>query len=456
MPIICKWLVLDTQQSVNFNTVDEMIIHPNYDDFTYINMDKTNSVIIPELPTNLQILYFSHNKIFTLPQLPSTLRSLIGTHNRISKFPIIDHCNQLEDIDFFGNDIEELNILIPSTVQTINLDFNRIRRINYELISSSIKLSISYNFVSEIPPKSHIHNIKYDHNNIPLTKHPVYLNNHHEQVTDAPIINGTNAAIINGIDAPIINGTETPIINGIDVPIINGTNRRINQIIPLTITPIINGTDIQINQIIHGIDKQSVHNSSIQKSANQSLNYVLHYVPNKEVPSNIADVVKKEYYKHYIKKSLIRSIVKFFSFKLSKTGIIAPPIRRWVESYDIHSQFGVTYKILLKQVWAIIEDHEHKNAMKEVLFQELNDSKGVCFTGRFTRTLNALTGFIEQVQIGIDSQEQMRNRIIMTIKNTKSKLGNNFLEEAKKEVRNILEEFEIPTIEHDAWLDAIE
>jgi hypothetical protein len=440
MPICCKWLVLGKQQTVYLNTVDEMIIHPNYKDFTYINMENTNSVIVPELPTNLQILYFSRNKIFTLPQLPSTLRMFIGTHNRISKFPSIEHCNNLEYIDLLGNDIEELNTLIPITVHTINLDFNRIRRINYELIPSSIKFSVAYNFISETPPQSHIHNIKYDHNNIPPTKHPVYVNHHHEQVTNAPIINGMDA----------------PIINGMDTYIINGTNSRINRVIPVMTTPIINGTDIQINQIINGIDEQSVHNSSIQKSANQSLNYVLNYVPNKEVPSNIADDVKKEYYKHYIKKSLIRSIVRHFSFKLSEIGIIAPPINKWVEAPDIHSQFGVTYEILLKQVWAIIQDHEHKKAMKEVLFQELDDSKNVCFTGRFTRTLNALTGFIEQVKIGINSQEQMQNRIIMTIKNTKSKLGNNFLEEAKKEVKNILEEFEIPIIEHDAWLDAIE
>jgi hypothetical protein len=110
----------------------------------------------------------------------------------------------------------------------------------------------------------------------------------------------------------------------------------------------------------------------------------------------------------------------------------------------------------LKQVWAIIQDHEHKEAMKEVLFQEINDARGVCFTGRFTRTLNALTGFIEEVKIGINSREQMQNQIAMAVKKAKEKLGDDFQVEARANVKKILAEFEVPEVEHEAWLDAIE
>lgn len=94
--------------------------------------------------------------------------------------------------------------------------------------------------------------------------------------------------------------------------------------------------------------------------------------------------------------------------------------------------------------------------MKEVLFDELDSSVGVCFTGRFTRTLNALTGFVNEVQIGINSKEQMQNQIAMAIKNAKNKFHDDFQEEARKEVRKILVEFEVPEAEHEAWLDAIE
>jgi hypothetical protein len=136
--------------------------------------------------------------------------------------------------------------------------------------------------------------------------------------------------------------------------------------------------------------------------------------------------------------------------------ILPPPIKKWCDANDIHSKFGVTYKTLLKKVWEIIEDHEHRVMMEEILFQELDDSKYVCFTGRFTRTLNALTGFIEQVQIGINSKEQMENQIIMAIKKTKQRLGDDYIVEARQEVKKILVEFEIHEAEQNAWLDAIE
>jgi hypothetical protein len=80
----------------------------------------------------------------------------------------------------------------------------------------------------------------------------------------------------------------------------------------------------------------------------------------------------------------------------------------------------------------------------------------VCFTGRFTRTLNALTGFIEEVQIGISSGEQMQNQITMAIKRWKDKLGDDFQPKAREEVRGILNEFKISEAEQEAWLDAIE
>jgi hypothetical protein len=416
MPIVCKWAMFGEQQTANFETIDEMIRHPVYNDFTYINMNKCGATHIPNLPPNLQILMFNDNKIFNLPRLPETLHSLVGTHNRISKFPEIAHCPQLEDINFFGNDIEELNTGVPPTVKTIDIDFNRLRWINYDLISPDTKITAAYNFITQPPPDSHILNVKFDHNNISDEVYRMVVNHENRLVLQpGPLFQAINR--------------------------FNFDRHRIPTIIP---------------QRINGTDNQSVHNSSIQASANKSLDYVLHYDPKKPVPNDIAEVVTREYCNDRIVKSFLRRVIKRVSPKLARKGIFTPPIRQWVQANDIHSQFGVTYKTLLKQVWAIIEDHEHAAAIKEVLFQELDDSRHVCFTGRFTRTLNALTGFIEQVQIGINSREQMQNHIAMIVKKTKERLGTHFQEEARKEVKKILEEFNVPEPEHLAWLDAID
>lgn len=422
MPIVCKWSILGNQNETSVNTIQEMISHEMYKHFNFIDMSMCGITEMPELPQNLQILKFNDNKIFKLPKLPDTLHSLMGENNRISEFPDISHCFLLEDINLSGNDIVELNTAIPSNIQTINIDFNRLRVINYELISPGVKISAAYNFLKQVPPQTHIRNIKFDHND----NHKLRL----------------EAGDCDTLD---IQEIPTRQIEGLNWEVVH-FNRGNN----------FGYTPISKTDRIVGTDKQSVHHSSIQKSADKSLKYVLGYKPKTELPINFVDYVEDAYYNNKIKKSIIRRCIKFLSKSLAKRAIFSPPIRKWCDANDIHSQFGVTYKSLLKQVWAIIQEHEYRIGIEEVLFQEMDDSKYVCFTGRFTRTLNALTGFIEQVQIGIDSKEQMGNQIAMVVKKAKEKYGVEFVEEAKKDVKKILDEFEVSEIEQAVWLDAIE
>lgn len=425
--IECKWSILGNQNEAKFNTIQEMISHEMYKYFNFINMSMCGLTEMPELPPNLQILKFNNNKIFKLPRLPDTLHSLMGENNRISEFPDISHCFLLEDIDLSGNDIVELNTAIPYNVRTINIDFNRLRLINYELISPEIKISAAYNFMKQIPPQSHIANVKFDHNDIDDKQYRLAVG-----------------------DFEVLNRPEIPVrpVEEINWGIVH-FNRE-NNYAPIRYTPI-----PKTDRIV-GTDSQSVHQTSVQKSANKSLQYVLAYKPKTPIPTNFVDYVEDAYYNNKIKKSVVRRGIRCLSKSLAKRAIFTPPIRKWCEANDVHSQFGVTYKSLLKQVWAIIQEHEHRIAMEEVLFQEMDDSKYVCFTGRFTRTLNALTGFIEQVQIGIDSKEQMGNQIAMAVKRARDKFGSEFVEEAKKDVKKILDEFEISEMEQVAWLDAIE
>jgi hypothetical protein len=118
--------------------------------------------------------------------------------------------------------------------------------------------------------------------------------------------------------------------------------------------------------------------------------------------------------------------------------------------------YPITYKTLLTKVWQIIQDHEHREAMEEVLFQELENSENGCFKGRFIRTLNALSGFIDEVQVGMNSGEQMQNQIVVVIKTLQKRLGKNYLDEARKQIKDILIDFNVPEEDHNAWLDAVD
>ena len=405
MPIVCKWATNGEQREAHFNSVEEMMTHRMYDDFTFIGMAHTNSTYMPLiLPRNLQILRFDDNKIFDLPPLPATLHSIFGKNNRLSKFPEVSHCLELEDIDFNGNDIEELDCYIPQSVKTIDVSFSRLKSINYEKIPTHVKISASYCYLTQIPPASHRY-ITHDHNDI------------------------SNMSTVRHVFQYNVEGEY--------------------RVRPRPTAPL-------INDVIAGTDNQSVHNTSIQASANKSLDYVLKYIPVNPITDDLITEVIREYKNNVIKHSSFRKFLRGISRKWAESGINVPPIREWCLKNDIHSQFGVTYKTLLKQVWAIIQDHKHKEAMKEVLFQELDDSRHVCFTGRFTRTLNALTGFIDEVKIGINSKEQMGNQITMAIKKAKEKFGEDFQTEARTNVKKILVEFEVPETDHEAWLDAID
>ena len=435
MPIICKWATFGEQGQAEFNSVDEMFLHRMYNSFNYIKMNGCGVTNMPPyLPIELQILSFNDNKIFNLPPLPSTLHSLYAKNNRLNTFPDVSHCTELEDINLNGNDIEILDCDIPPNVKTIDLCFNRLMYINYEKINPSVKIEASYCFLKVVPPQSHIRNITFDHNDINSNKHNKVVPIPIGPLPTAPPQDGWQA--YNNVDE---NYARAGLPNNI----------RNDLYWPLPTAP------IQTERIV-GTESQSVHNSSIQETANKSLVYVMEYVPNKTQPEDLITTVINDYKNNRIKKSRIRKFLKYISKSCAESGIGIPPIRKWCLANDIHSQFGVTYKALLKQVWAIIEDHKHKEAMKEVLFQELDDSMYVCFTGRFTRTLNALTGFIEQVQIGINSKEQMGNQIAMAVKKARDKLGNDFQPEARANVKKILVEFEVPEVEHEVWLDAIE
>ena len=416
--IICKTSVNGEQTTLNFATVEEMTAHHQYNDINYINFDDSNATFIPPLPPSLQILRFNNQKIFKLPPLPSTLHSLFGKSSRVSEFPDISACYELEDIDLNGSDVEVLDCVVPLSVKTIDLSFSRLRSINYEKIPEHVKIYASYCFLKQQPPESHRPKMVYDHNDIIYVPPPLPPRDPLERRFTRP---------------------QRP--------------DRVNDILHIR-----NDKKGKRDVKVVGTGSQNVHEISIQKSATKSLEYVLEYVPKKPIDVDIATVVLKEYYKMAIKKSILRKLINITLPQIAQLGIFAPPIKDWCDDSSIHSNMGVTYKTLLKQVWGIIEDnHANKEAMREVLFQELNDSKGVCFTGRFTRTLNALCGFIEEVQIGLSPGEEMQNQIAMAIKRCRKDCSEEEFEAtAKKEVKAILDSFDISPAEQEAWLMAVE
>lgn len=119
------------------------------------------------------------------------------------------------------------------------------------------------------------------------------------------------------------------------------------------------------------------------------------------------------------------------------------PVRAWCRDDLVHGEHGVTFDELLRMVWTVVRD------LQRVLRDELRASVGHCFTGRCSRVVNALTGFVEGVGVGVSEKEQMQSRIAAL-----AAKGGDGLRDAAAAV---LDEFGVTDpAERGAWLDALE
>ncbi len=416
--------------TTNFKTINDLFFSDNYEQAIYISIDgvaETEYRMI--LPEGLQVFKCDKNKFRSLPPMPGTLRNLYATGNRIRSMPDTSKCLELEVLDLTDNEIEEVIGFIPPSVRTLGLGFNKIREIKYSVIPPEAHTVLSYNFITEPPPRDKVDRIQIDHNEIGKR--------HRSNVTAA-----------NDLFEPIIS----PVVKTLNVY----------------------------------TDKQNVHNNHINKTVNTSLEYIIHYDP-KQVSSNnfLSDILVK--YIAFMKKSKNDDIVEtkvdaikptkrntFMQFfydlldinnnnHINKKNDVYLPTGKFIESWcnvdQIHSTHGITFKELLKHVWEIIKDNEHRVALEEILFQELNAARGVCFTGRFNRVINVLSGFVDQVHVGISSKEQMQNQIIMAIRKARDVYGDDTYEYrtvAREGVGKILDSFDIiDAIVRAEWLDNI-
>ena len=375
-----------------FNTWHECLYAPNFDEFVFLNIKNSSLVgVFDRWPRALQVLNCANNKIEELCNLPSSLRILNARINRIQVFPDISHCTQLESIDLYDNHIVDIDIDIPETVFTLDISFNKIRNINYSKLAPNLMITASYNFLTERPPAPFNTTMDYDHNEIKYSYYtpPRYRMTRHEVIRPA---------------AKVYDNA------------------------------------------------QNVHATSIQGSANTSLEYVLSYKPAKAYDDDYIANIGAAYKRYKLRN--INWLLKLFYVKSTHNSL---PLASWCNDPTVLSIHGCTYNTLLKQVWALIQDHEHREELEMILCEELEASLGMCLTGRFTRTLNALTGFVEQVNIGISKSEQMQNRIAKAVESARKTYKEPcvFVKAAKGAVADILVEFGVPEEERDAWLDAI-
>ena len=138
-------------------------------------------------------------------------------------------------------------------------------------------------------------------------------------------------------------------------------------------------------------DKQSIHNSSIQKSFRESVNKLLSKRPILSLERTLEEIVNSE-----LSDICKSSLVDYSSSK------------------DIHGELNITFGDLLLAVWDRIRTHENKQDIYKILSQEMSDALCMCFTGRITRLVNTLSGFVPEVIMHISDNEQISNLVLLT------------------------------------------
>lgn len=138
-------------------------------------------------------------------------------------------------------------------------------------------------------------------------------------------------------------------------------------------------------------DGQNVHDVHIQRSVCKSLSCLL-TDPNPGCEGELMAEIEKADLTDHVKQLL----------------------SRYCADQSIHSVHMISYKELLGYVWARIIQSEHSTELIKILSQQVLDSEGMCFTGRFNRTLSVLVGYYDDIVIEISDSSRI-SAIIITI-----------------------------------------
>ena len=423
-----------------------------YHDIVHINCSREGITQLPTLlPEFLQALYCESNSLTQLPILPPTLRILDCTRNRLQKLPGMRQCTTLEEIRCSHNYLRTFPPYIPDSVITMDASSNMIVDFeNATYISVRLQLlDISGNFIDKtpaclasLPDRAQVNLFgNRFHQRIWRTEQ---LSD--EEIAAADRFDGTRVRWQNNQIGTLHDGRER---NQITIPYNTVRRRR---------APPVNPTDLKRHENVYA-STQSVHASSVQTSANTSLKVILNAHPDEpKIPW----------------KTLVKEISTAFSRWFITRKSYESILTDWCTDPKIHSAEGISFYTLLERVWTIIKHHAEHKELTKVLKAEVDDAEKMCFTGRFTRIINCLCGFVEGIQVGISLREQLQIKVskiareISAMEVSVTQKGDDGEEQkidpenikqqmAVKRVEEVLDELSIvDEAERNEWLSAVE
>lgn len=180
-------------------------------------------------------------------------------------------------------------------------------------------------------------------------------------------------------------------------------------------------------------DKQNVHTSVIVTQQNQTIAFL------KKV-----DIPKGQ-------QTMDEIITAWVPRWSPATQLVLADMKTWAKKSWIVEEGDYLYRNLLKHLWAKIKTFEGPvfDDLVTRLFEECDESVGMCAMGHISRLCNVLAGYVEGIQSPMDSKETFQNEFALLAAkemDADAKLA---------AAHDLLKLSGIPTEEWSAWTDAL-
>lgn len=450
---------------------------------------------IPDpLPQHLRVLRVTHSPTKVLPRLPSTIQNVSITHGVLESTGDTDwsSLNQLESLDLSDNRLLTFEIDAPPALAVLQLSFNMIERIDVRVIHERpplVVLDLTGCRIRELPLFLRPH---WDSlTNLQLKFNPLWYTEFSDlpwlrisvevmhELTDAVTYgvlttermrrarymlrilaqnNEVDPAVAHewyaDIDADIAARDAAEVFENVnDLPEV----REVRRMQP----------EVRRMQRRHApqstthSNPQNVHIPSNQASAMDSLALLQKRRESSNCPDD--DILIRDFVEWHTIGTNAQEVSSICGLWRKKLAHHSQP--EWInkllnacKSNVIHSTYHISYRALFCLVLSAAHGHEFRDAIFGVLKDEIIDGESMCFTGRMSRLVNAMGGFIDGVGVHLSTNEELANAIAQIRLKNSSALGEDtdpYLAKMISDVQALLSGTSKSVEECNAWIDAL-
>jgi len=161
-----------------------------------------------------------------------------------------------------------------------------------------------------------------------------------------------------------------------------------------------------------------------------------------------------------------RGIVAWFRARFSAVVGAVASEPAWIRAFRddcaavyCHTATGMTYRDVAVLVLNAVAGSPNRDAVYDILADEIRHGVGLCFTGRITRLVNALGGFVDGVGVALSQKEAIQNDVVVARRRMAEAYGEDtdeYLAHVTERVQQILAEHGgMSEADCDAWVGAL-